>query len=107
VAKDILKERMEVYLSFWSRVQQTRKIFQARTDMGTDGKEHRTAQLPIERDHTYGGLLFEAYPTEPEPGILKYSKYEMDYFEGRDLEETSFDKMKLVPARNFPLRPLV
>jgi hypothetical protein len=100
VAKHILKSRAWrlFSMSFWSRVPQKRQVFQARTDMGTDGKSYCAAMLPIEGDHTYSGLLFEANPTEPEPGILKYSHYEMDCFEGRDLEEVHFEKMKLVPS---------
>jgi hypothetical protein len=87
-------------MSFTSRVKETGQIFQATTDMGTDGTENHVARLPIERDHTYWGHLFtEASPPSPTPGIFWYNKYETATFEGCELEETSFDKITLIPAR--------
>jgi hypothetical protein len=87
-------------MSFTARVGETGQVFQAVTDMGTDGKENHNATLPIEEDHTYSGHLFDAYvKTNPTPKTLTYSGYEYATFEGRELEETSFDKLHLVPKR--------
>ena len=87
-------------MAFTTRVRETGQIFQVTTDMGADAKENRDASLPIEPTHTYSGHLFDTYvTTTPAPRILRYSGYEWATFEGRELEEISFDRMTLVPRR--------
>jgi hypothetical protein len=87
-------------MAFTTRVKETGQVFQAAIDMGADAKENRVAALPIQQDHTYSGHLFDAYVTaNAAPRILRYSGYEQGTFEGRELEEISFDRMTLVPKR--------
>lgn len=87
-------------MAFTTRVRETGQVFQATTDMGADAMENRIAALPILPDHTYSGHLFDAYvTTNPQPKILRYSGYKQATFEGRELEEISFDRMTLVPKR--------
>lgn len=87
-------------MAFTTRVRETGQIFQATTDLGADAKENRIATVPLQPDHTYSGHLFDTYITaNPAPKILRYSGYEQATFEGRELEEISFDRITLVPRR--------
>lgn len=86
-------------MAFTTKVKETGQVFQATTDMGADGNENRIAALPIQPDHTYSGHLFDAHVNANPPRILRYSGYEQATFEGRELEEISFDRMTLVRKR--------
>lgn len=86
-------------MSFTARVNETGQLFQATTDLGIDGQDFRDAHSPIDPKKTYLGHLFDAYVSNPAPKIIRFSRVETGTFEGRELEEISFDRLTLTPAR--------
>ena len=89
---------------FNSRVKKTSQLFQATTDLGADGMQCHVAALPLVKDRTYMGHLFvDGMINANNPGIVKCTRVQTEYFEGDELEPVSIDKIRIVrgktPAR--------
>lgn len=80
-------------MSFTSQLK-TKEVFQAVTDLGTDGRQDARAILPIQEDHTYRGILFDTDTSAtPTPRIHRFSRYEQMTFEASELAEYPLDKL--------------
>ena len=85
-----------------TKVKETNQLFQATTDLGADGTQAHFAVLPLQKDRTYMGHLFvDGIISENNPGIVKCTKVETEYFEGRELEPVSVDKIRITPQRKY------
>lgn len=83
-------------VSFTTKVKKTGQLFDATTDLGTNGELYRDAQSPLQQDRLYAGHLFDAYPGNS-PWV-EFSKAEWASFRGDELEEFAAS-LRLIPVR--------
>ena len=83
-----------------TKVKETNQLFQATTDLGMDGMQLHVAALPLQKDRTYMGHLFvDGIISENNPGIVKCTKVQTEYFLGSKLDPVSIDKIRIIPQR--------
>lgn len=82
-------------MSFTTKVKETGQLFDATTDLGTDGELYRDAHSPLQQDRLYAGHLFDAYPVNS-PWV-EFSEAKWATFRGSQLEEFGVS-LRLVPV---------